>query len=196
MDRTRYSTIAHRDHQFCSPLSGRTVDTVLAHLRLAPGARLLDVGCGKAHMLARAVRRYEANGIGIDPNVAFLQEAPPDSRIVLHASRVQEVPLQRESFDAALCIGSTHAFGTCRDALRELAALVRPGGRLAVGEGVANAPGPLQVLVGLERDLDLIVPDGPEHLAELPCIIGVDGEAGLPGPRKEVLLDPTAMLLR
>jgi ubiquinone/menaquinone biosynthesis C-methylase UbiE len=140
VDRTRYSTIAHRDHQFCSPLSEQTVETLLEHLRLGPGARLLDVGCGKAQMLARAVRRYGASGVGIDPNGAFLKEAPSDSNIVLHASRVQEVALQRESFDAALCIGSTHAFGAYADALRELSLLVRPGGRLAVGEGYWKQP--------------------------------------------------------
>ena len=40
-----------------------------------------------------------------------------------------------EPFDAALCVGSTHAFGDYRRALRALSAAVRPGGLLLVGEG-------------------------------------------------------------
>lgn len=155
MDRTRYSTIAHRDHLFCSPLSEHSVDALLERLRLAPGARLLDVGCGKAHMLVRAARKYGVNGIGIEPNADFLKAAPSQNGVTLHPVKVQEVPLQSESFDAALCIGSTHAFGTFRDALSGLAALVASGGRLAIGEGYWKqppAPEYLEVLGGTPEE--------------------------------------------
>jgi ubiquinone/menaquinone biosynthesis C-methylase UbiE len=149
VDRTRYSTIAHRDHLFCSPLSERTVDTLLEHLHLAPGARLLDVGCGKAQMLVRAARRYRATCVGVDPNRAFLEAARSEA-LELHDKRVQEVALQRESFHAALCIGSTHAFGTYKNALVELARLVCPGGCLAVGEGYWKRPPSPEYLEVLE----------------------------------------------
>ena len=148
MDRTRYSTIAHRDHQFCSPLGEQTVDTLLEHLRLAPGTRLLDVGCGKAQMLARAARRYGARCVGIDPNRAFLEQARVEN-LELHDKRIQDVALAAESFDAALCIGSTHAFGTYKDALLGLERLVRKGGCLAVGEGYWKRPPAPAYLEGL-----------------------------------------------
>ena len=151
MDRTRYSTIAHRDHAFCSPLSEQSVDTLLEKLNLGPGARVLDVGCGKAQMLARAAQRYSASCVGIDPNQAFLAQARPDARIELHAATVQEIELEPGSFDAALCIGSTHAFGGYRQALRALSVLIRAGGALALGEGYWKqppAPGYLEVLGG------------------------------------------------
>jgi SAM-dependent methyltransferase len=151
VDRTRYSTIAHRDHSFCSPLSEQSVDTLLEKLQLGPGERVLDVGCGKAEMLVRAVERYTANGVGIDPNRSFIEAARRDSRVSLHVAKVQDVELAAGSFDAALCIGSTHAFGGYRQALGALRALVRSGGSLALGEGYWKqppAPGYLEVLGG------------------------------------------------
>jgi len=102
-------------------------------------------------MLARAARRYHADCVGIDPNRGFLEEAPRDRRVVLHAARVQDVDLPPESFDAALCIGSTHAFGGFLQALGALSALVLKGGTLALGEGYWKqppAPGYLEVLGG------------------------------------------------
>lgn len=151
MDRTRYSTLAHRNHVFCSPLSDETVDALLAKLELVPGARVLDIGCGKAEMLVRAVERYAANGVGIDPNRSFIEAARRDSRVSLHAAKVQDVELAAASFDAALCIGSTHAFGGYLQALRALSALIRKGGTLALGEGYWKQPpaaGYLELLGG------------------------------------------------
>ena len=151
MDRTRYTTLAHRNHVFCTPLSEHTVDTFLEHLQLTRGARVLDVGCGKAQMLARAAQRFGANCVGVDTNRAFLDQATPDPRIQLHNCRVQDLALAPQSFDAALCIGSTHAFGSYPQALRALSALVRKGGTLALGEGYWKqppAPAYLEVLGG------------------------------------------------
>jgi SAM-dependent methyltransferase len=140
VDRTRYSSIAHRDHSFYSPLSEQTVDALIERLQLVPSARVLDVGCGKAEMLVRAVERYAASGVGIEPNRSFIERARRHARVVLHAADVQDVQLAGESFDAAFCIGSTHAFGKYADALRELAALLRNAGCLMVGEGYWKRP--------------------------------------------------------
>jgi SAM-dependent methyltransferase len=145
MDRVRYSTIAHREHVFCSPLAEQTVDALLAQLKLAAGARVLDVGCGKAQMLIRLAERCGIIGVGIDPNVAFLDQAKAQAQalaqpLTLHAARLGEVDLAPGSFDAALCIGSTHAFGSYAQALHGLKALVRGGGTIVVGEGYWKQP--------------------------------------------------------
>jgi SAM-dependent methyltransferase len=143
MDRVRYSTIAHREHVFCSPLAGETVDAFLAQLELAPGARVLDVGCGKAQMLIRLAEQYGVIGVGVDPNGAFLDQAKAHALaqpLTLHGARLEDVELAPGSFDAALCIGSTHAFGGYAQALRGLQALVRGGGTIVVGEGYWKQP--------------------------------------------------------
>lgn len=66
MNRLRFSTIAHRDQVFCSPLSSAKADQLVALLDLPKPARVLDVGCGKAELLLRIIARYGAVGVGVD----------------------------------------------------------------------------------------------------------------------------------
>lgn len=50
MDRWRYFDIAHRDHDIMNPMHSNTLDEMIGLLRLAVGARVLDIGCGKVAM--------------------------------------------------------------------------------------------------------------------------------------------------
>jgi SAM-dependent methyltransferase len=140
-DQLRFTTIAHRDHVFLSPLSGPKVDQVLSMLELRHGARVLDVGCGKGEMLVRLAGRRSARGVGVDVNPAFLADARtraesrvPQAGLAFHEQPACDYPAEPGSFDAALCVGSTEAYGGYRDALRTLASLVRPHGRVLFGE--------------------------------------------------------------
>ncbi len=147
MDRTRYSTIAHRDHSFCSPIDPANLDRLLAAMTLPAGARVLDVGCGKGALLVRMAERYRIAGVGVDLNPVFLAEAraAAHSRArgaslefhELDATRFVATP---HSFDAATCVASTHAHGGYRQTLAALKGLVRPGGSLLVGEGFWRQP--------------------------------------------------------
>ncbi len=137
----RLTALAHRDHVFLSPLSGAKVDQVLSMLELRQGARVIDVGCGKGEMLVRLAERRGASGVGLEPNADLLAEARtraasrvPESDLAFHAVPAGDFDTLPDSFDAALCVGSTEAYGSYRDALRALAAMVRPHGRMLVGE--------------------------------------------------------------
>ena len=137
----RITTLAHRDHLFLSPISGAKVDQVLSMLELEPEARVLDVGCGKGEMLVRLAVRRRARGVGVDPNDDLLAEAraraiarAPQGDLSFHAVSACDFDAPPGSFDAALCVGSTEAYGTYRDSLRALTALVRPHGRMLIGE--------------------------------------------------------------
>lgn len=140
-EQLRFTTIAHRDHVFLGPLSGPKVDQVLSMLELSQGARVFDAGCGKGEMLVRLACRRGARGVGVDVNPAFLADAraraearAPQADLAFHEAPADDFPAEPGSFDAALCVGSTEAYGGYRDALRALSALVRPHGRLLVGE--------------------------------------------------------------
>jgi ubiquinone/menaquinone biosynthesis C-methylase UbiE len=137
----RIVTLAHRDHVFLTPLSGAKVDQVLSMLELRPGARVLDVGCGKGEMLVRLAERQGACGAGLDPNPELLADAKaraaarvPQADLAFHAVPACDFDTAPDSLDGALCVGSTEAYGGYRDTLREMAALVRPHGRMLVGE--------------------------------------------------------------
>src|SRR3954468_8803660 len=75
MNPFRLTTVAHSDHVFCSPMSSAKSDELVELLGLPASSRLLDVGCGKAEFLLRAVQRYAATGVGVDPNGEFLRVA-------------------------------------------------------------------------------------------------------------------------
>ena len=142
MNSMRFSTIAHRDHVYCNPISPEKMDRVLGLANLREGARVLDVGCGKGELLVRTAELYGASAVGVDSNPEYLREAraraatrAPHRTIELHEMEFGSFPASDASFDLAACIGSTHACGGYRTTLEALERLVRPGGHVLVGEG-------------------------------------------------------------
>ena len=101
-------------------------------LGLAPGMRVLDVGCGPGrHCHAMARRGIEV--VGMDISLAFLSVAGQGRWVRADARRL---PFRSRSFDAAisLCQGGFGLLGGDDDArvLEEMAQSVKRGGRLAV----------------------------------------------------------------
>ena len=158
MNRTKLTTIAHADHLFFNPISSQKVDRILGLLEVTAGSRVLDVGCGKGEMLVRLIERFGVSALGVDPNGSFLGEAraraaerlgPAATRLELREEEISRATIEARSFDAGLCVGSTHAFGDYDDTLRALRRAVRPGGTILVGEGYWKRdpdPGYLSVL--------------------------------------------------
>lgn len=146
MDRVRFSIIAHADHAFCSPISPEAFDGLIALAAPVPAARALDVGCGKGEALVRVAEAHGTAGLGVDPNETFIADARrraadrAPGRVEFRATTLEAAGLAPDAFDTGLCIGSTHAFGDLRRTLRGLAALVRPGGHVLVGEGFWKQP--------------------------------------------------------
>ena len=147
MDHAKFSTIAHRDHEYCNPLDPDAIEQAIERLGLAPGRRLLDVGCGKATFLVRAAERTGASCVGVDINAAFLAEGRARAErcavtelVTLIEGEAPGLDPTSAAFDAAACIGSTHAFGSYHDTLRGLARRVRPAGTLLVGAGFWKRP--------------------------------------------------------
>ncbi|MCH7679915.1 methyltransferase domain-containing protein [candidate division KSB1 bacterium] len=66
MDTWKYNGITHRDHLVCNPTSEARLDELVGLLPLKPGARVLDIACGKAELLLRIAVHHGASGIGVD----------------------------------------------------------------------------------------------------------------------------------
>ncbi|MFT5194354.1 MAG: SAM-dependent methyltransferase [Cellvibrionaceae bacterium] len=137
---------------FNSPLSFQKADQLIDVLDCSAVDRLLDVGCGTGEFLVRLVDASGASGLGVDINPELISQAQQKAaeRLAAHASLefhkadIAEESLAEDSFDVAICIGSTHAFGMGDEAypktLDQLARLVKPGGQILIGEGYWKQP--------------------------------------------------------
>jgi SAM-dependent methyltransferase len=106
--------------------------TMLDVVRLPPGARLLDAGCGSGEALALALAR-SARVWGLDCSETMLaaaREAAPGATLV--RGDLEALPFPDRAFDAITACNSVHFAADPRGALRELARVARPGARIAI----------------------------------------------------------------
>ena len=141
MDRWKFFDICHRDHVVCNPLSLAKLDELVMLLDLSPGARVLDIACGKAELLLRLAERYGVRGDGVDLSPYCVREARekvrsrvPDADLIFHEQDGGTFEAPPGSYDLAMCIGASWTFGGHRGTLRALRRFVRDGGLVAVGE--------------------------------------------------------------
>ncbi len=145
-DPYRFTTIGHARRALLGPVSHESVDALLARIP-AGRSHVLDVGCGKGEILARALERLGGTGVGVEPNPAFAaaarertarQLAPDAVRII--ETRLDGTDLPEHAFTLGICTGSLHAFGDWQAALEGMARFVRPDGWALMGPGYWKQP--------------------------------------------------------
>jgi SAM-dependent methyltransferase len=134
-----------------TPLSEEHAALVLERLGVPNGSSVLDVGCGWGELLLRAVAAggpgTTGTGLDSDPQVLTRARALAEERGLGDAVRFLDgagadwAELTSPA-DRVICVGSSQAFGDVLTAVGQLAPLVRPGGRLLVGDGVWERPPP------------------------------------------------------
>jgi SAM-dependent methyltransferase len=157
--RQRFSAIAHGEMAIMNPLSADTVERAIEALALAPGARVLDLGCGKGEILARIVERYGAQGLGVEqspPLLAIARErvaavSAGTAEIVEGDARTYDAS---EPFDLVVCVGPGWEHASFGALLHDLERHVAPGGQLLVGDGYWRADPSAEYLqlLGARRD--------------------------------------------
>ena len=108
------------------------VDTV-RRLNLKPGSRVLDAGCGSGRNLVELAGALEINGYGLDNSVHAAALWNGRGRVGRCMGSVNAIPYAEASFEAVVCVDVMQSREVePRTTMKELARVVRPGGRVVV----------------------------------------------------------------
>jgi ubiquinone/menaquinone biosynthesis C-methylase UbiE len=130
-------------------MGGRPATKALAEaLAPAPGARLLDVGCGiggTARYLA-AARAVSVEGVDLTPEFvelgqALTRELGMAGQVRLRLGTALALPFAAESFDAAVMLHVGMNIADKPAAFAGIARALKPGGRFAVYDVMRVGPG-------------------------------------------------------
>ena len=119
-------------------LAAPELRAALASLDLQPGMRVLDAGCGTGETLAWLGAAVAPGGLalGVDlaaPHLGAARAALQPEALLLQAD-LRRPPLAAASFDLIWSVNTVHHLADPAAGTAALAALLRPGGRLALGQ--------------------------------------------------------------
>jgi precorrin-6B methylase 2 len=143
MATNKFSVIAHGNHEICNPISKEKLRVTLDRIPFSNGEKVLDIGAGKCGVLIDLIERHNVVGTAIEIEEDFIKAARENAgqRIDPGRLRIANDDAKKvigdldEVFDAAICLGATHALGSYRLTLEKMSEVVKTGGYLLVGEG-------------------------------------------------------------
>lgn len=105
----------------------------MRHLRLRSGQRVLDAGCGTGEALAWLARETGGDGlaIGVDLSIPHLRACHGSEAV---QADLAQLPFGAGSLDAIWCVNTIHHVDDPLATLRDMLALLRDGGRIALGQ--------------------------------------------------------------
>ncbi|MFH8682917.1 SAM-dependent methyltransferase [Streptomyces lydicus] len=178
MNREQMSRIAHSGHPIKAPLDDESVRRLLQRGTPRGDERLLDLGCGTAEWLLRALATGpQLHAVGVDISDDALTQAREAAdgrglgeRLVLHHGAAADF-VSPDPFDLVLSVGAAHAFGGLLPTLAAARAHLAPGGQVLIGDGFwEHPPSPEAVemlgdFTDLASTVDRVVADGwtPVH---------------------------------
>src|ERR671919_1787601 len=112
---------------------------LVSRIEAGPGDTVLDVATGTAAVAIDLTRRFGCRVVGVDQSAEMLasarrrvQAAGLEDAIELREARAEELPFAEAAFDALTVTYLLRYVDDPAAAMRELARVVRPGGRIAM----------------------------------------------------------------
>ena len=120
---------------FVPALFAQWTPTMLRHAGITTGQHVLDVACGTG-VAARAAAELVGPGgrvSAIDRSAAMIQVARERAaRVDWRVADAADLPYPEDTFDAVVCQSALFFFPDAAAACREMARVLRPGGRVAL----------------------------------------------------------------
>jgi len=111
---------------------------LIADLALRPGMRALDAGCGAGMVTAWLAEQLMPGGLAVGIDLATAHTRLARTEVPAHIGVLQAdigaPPLRPASLDLVWCVNTINHLRDPLVGTRSLAALLRPGGRLALGQ--------------------------------------------------------------
>jgi SAM-dependent methyltransferase len=112
---------------------------ILRHLRHLPGGSLLEVGIGDGENVALLPRSLRIAGIDIaERPLSACRDRYPERGLFLALAEGENIPFADHAFDAVLSIGGFNFYSDPEGALKEMARVTRPSGRVVVADELPN----------------------------------------------------------
>ena len=142
MNHQKFSSIAHRDHDYCNPISAAKIEKVLDLLPLDGGSRVLDLGCGRAELALRIIERFASTVIAVDHSELMLDAARERAewtgalaKLHLDDSDIRNYEADPETFHLTVMLGAGGIDGGMAGICNKLKIWTRLGGYILIGEG-------------------------------------------------------------
>lgn len=127
----------------------RAHQELIAQANLAPGQRVLDLGCGTGSLVVRLKRQYpRVQVVGIDPDPKALHRASVKAQraavsVKFERGFADELPHESASFDRVFSSFMFHHLDEAgrENALREVLRVLKPGGSFHLLDFVSNHDG-------------------------------------------------------
>ena len=150
MNQQKFSAIAHRDHDYCNPISATKIERLLDLLPLDETSRALDLGCGRAELALRIIERFGSTVIAVEHSSLMLDAARERAEWTgaLHKLHLDDVDIREfnadpETFHLTVMMGAGGIAGGMAGICTKLKGWTKGGGYVLVGDTCARSRPPI-----------------------------------------------------